>query len=153
MTSTLAQLLIGHVALGLLGITLFVMVTVSLMRNPLRIGLIKWSAFLGFIAFVASWVTGGYYYATYYGKAVKPVIKAGAYPWAHNFVMEAKEHVFLVLPFLAATVWLVLWLLGGSLETAPGLKRAALLLSWTIVVLGVAITLSGMVISGAVIPK
>ncbi len=153
MTSTLAQLLVAHVILGLLGITFFVMVTVSLMRGQLRLRFIQWSAFLGLVSFIASWVTGGYYYATYYGKAVKPIIKAGQYPWVHNFVMEAKEHVFLIIPFIAASVWLASWLLGDSFEALPGLKRAALFLSWTIVILGVAITISGMVISGAVIPK
>ncbi|KKW31630.1 MAG: hypothetical protein UY75_C0004G0026, partial [Parcubacteria group bacterium GW2011_GWC2_52_8c] len=52
MTPALAQLLIGHVVLGLLGITLFVIVTVGLMRDLLRISLIKWSAFFGFVSFV-----------------------------------------------------------------------------------------------------
>ena len=145
--------IIAHVLLGITGVSLSYAVTLGLKKRALGLTFLKWSSAGAFLAYMLSWAMGAYYYVFFYGSMVKPTIIAGAYPWAHNFVMEAKEHVFLVLPFLAATVWLVLWLLGGSLETAPGLKRAALLLSWTIVVLGVAITLSGMVISGAVIPK
>src|SRR4030067_285327 len=45
--------------------------------------------------FILTWIVGGYYYVTFYGPLVRPVIKAGNAPWAHAIAMEAKEHIFL----------------------------------------------------------
>ncbi|MBI2096914.1 MAG: hypothetical protein HYT40_02040, partial [Candidatus Sungbacteria bacterium] len=57
------------------------------------------TAAVGVLAFIASWLAGGYYYVVYYGTLVKPVIKSGAASWAHNIIMETKEHIFLfVIP-------------------------------------------------------
>jgi hypothetical protein len=47
------------------------------------------------------WIAGGYNYLTVYGSKVKPIILAGPHPWAHEVVMEAKEHIFLFLPIIA----------------------------------------------------
>ena len=47
------------------------------------------------------WIAGGYNYLTVYGSQVKPVILAGPHPWAHEVVMEAKEHIFIFLPVIA----------------------------------------------------
>jgi len=62
---------------------------------------------IALILFLTSWASGAYYYVIHYGKNVKPIIVAGSYPWAHTFFMEAKEHVFLIIPFLALVLWLV----------------------------------------------
>ena len=40
-----------------------------------------------FASFIISWISGAYYYVLYYGTAVKPVIVAGDYPWAHKIIM------------------------------------------------------------------
>ena len=54
-----------------------------------------------FLITAGCWIAGGYNYLTVYGSQVKPVILAGPYPWAHEVVMEAKEHIFIFLPIIA----------------------------------------------------
>lgn len=52
---------------------------------------------------VLMWLTylfGGYWYLVYYA-ADKAIIKGGPWPFGHNFFMETKEHVFLMLLLLA----------------------------------------------------
>lgn len=56
----------------------------------LAVAALMWGAYL----------VGGYWYVNFYG-ADKALIKAGPWPFAHNFFMEAKEHVFLALLLLA----------------------------------------------------
>jgi hypothetical protein len=46
------------------------------------------------------YLVAGYWYVTFYG-ADKSVILKGSWPFAHNFFMETKEHVVIVLLLLA----------------------------------------------------
>lgn len=48
-----------------------------------------------------TYLVGGYWYLLYYA-ADKTLILAGPWPFAHSFVMEVKEHVFLPLLLLAS---------------------------------------------------
>ena len=64
--------------------------------------------------------------------------------------MEAKEHVFLFLPFLAATLFVAILVLDERIETEASLKRALGWLAGIIVVLGTFAAISGIIISGAV---
>mgnify|MGYP001603825289 FL=1 len=73
---------------------------------------------------------------------------AGAYPWAHQVFMESKEHVFVLLPFLAIALWLMIRLLAK--EQDEKLKKAAMFVAFITLSLGVFIALSGILISGAV---
>ncbi len=54
-----------------------------------------------FLITAGCWIVGGYNYLTAYGSQVRPVILAGPHPWAHEVVMEAKEHIFVFLPIIA----------------------------------------------------
>jgi hypothetical protein len=54
-----------------------------------------------FLITAGCWIAGGYNYLTVYSSQVKPVILAGPRPWAHEVVMEAKEHIFVFLPIIA----------------------------------------------------
>jgi len=47
-----------------------------------------------------TYIIGGYWYVVYYAPE-KAIIKGGPWPFAHNFFMETKEHVFLMLLLLA----------------------------------------------------
>lgn len=150
MTDFLKFLLTAHIFLGVTGIILFYVVWMGLLKSPLAERKLRLSALWGVILFVLSWLTGGYYYATYYGKAVKPVIKAGPFPWAHSVIMEAKEHAFLYLSFLAIVICAVLYAYRENLESRPEIKTALTWLTGLVFFLGIIITLSGVVISGAV---
>lgn len=102
-----------------------------------------------FIFYAITWVTGGYYYLTYYGSKVKPVILASAYPWAHTLMTELKEHLFLFLPFLAVVIYLVVRGQQQQLLEQPKIRRALLWLVGVDVVLGIVVTLAGASISAA----
>lgn len=149
MTPALQFSLIWHVLIGILGIIFFVAVLVNLMKD---VNLTKLKAFSlsGFISFIIAWFLGGYYYVTFYGKSVKPIIKGGDYPWIHSVIMETKEHVFLFLPFLAAVSALAIWLLGKKIKDDAQLKNALSILNLCIVLLGIAIAVMAISISGAV---
>ncbi|MEK9154787.1 MAG: hypothetical protein AAB596_01840 [Patescibacteria group bacterium] len=146
-------LLISHVFSGMLGIILFSAVLFVLIKklDSKRIKFLRLTSLWGLIGFLLSWITGGYYYVYYYGALVKPIIKAGPYPWAHSILMEVKEHVFLFLPFAALIMVLVVYLFGEDFENQPKIKNAGIWLATTIVFIGTAITLMGMAISGAVV--
>lgn len=143
------QLLIWHVIIGLLGITFFVVVLIDLLKVYWNLKWLRIFSLAGFLSFLAAWILGGYYYVMYYGSAVKPIIKAGDYAWAHGVVMETKEHVFLFLPFLAAVVFLTLWFAGEAAAEAR-LRKPLIALTLLIVVFGVFMAVSGTLISGAV---
>ena len=106
------------------------------------------TAAIGVAAFVASWIAGGYYYVIYYGTLVKPVIKSGLAPWAHNIIMETKEHIFLFVIPLAMTVLCITLLEKEDVERLA-LRRLAMWLSGTVAVLGLLIGAMGFIISAA----
>ena len=106
------------------------------------------TAAIGVAAFVASWIAGGYYYVIYYGTLVKPVIKSGLAPWAHNIIMETKEHIFLFVIPLAMTVLCITLLEKEDMERLA-LRRLAMWLSGTVAVLGLLIGAMGFIISAA----
>lgn len=105
-------------------------------------------AAVGVIAFIASWIVGGYYYVVYYGTLVKPVIKAGVAPWVHNIVMETKEHIFLFVVPLAMTALFITLLPKDELER-HGLRSLTLWLCGVVAGLGLLVGLMGFMISAA----
>lgn len=106
------------------------------------------TALIGVIAFVGSWLAGGYYYVVYYGILVKPVIKSGVAPWIHNIIMETKEHIFLFVVPLAVTVFFITFLEKEEINRLK-IKRLTLWLSGIVAVLGLLVGAMGFVISAA----
>ncbi|TET90085.1 MAG: hypothetical protein E3J35_07630 [Methanomassiliicoccales archaeon] len=134
-----------HVALGELGAIAFLWVFVELLDpTPARRKRAQIVALVGTALLISSWVVGGFYYVTYYGTNVKPVIKSGPQPWAHNVFMEVKEHVFLLLPFLAVVLN---FLLFGVDPTKRRNKSSMLILSLAVFGLGMLMALLGFLIS------
>ena len=107
------------------------------------------TASVGVVTFIASWLAGGYYYVIYYGALVKPMIKSGVAPWAHNIVMETKEHIFLFIVPLAMTVFFITLLDNEEMERLK-LRRLTLWLTGTVAALGLLIGAMGFIISAAV---
>lgn len=142
--------LVLHIIFGVMGVIALYAVWMALLRAKPSFKFLRVSSISAFVFLVLSWITGGYYYSKYYGTEVKPVIKEGQYPWAHDIFMESKEHVFLFLPFLAFVLAVAIFLLRDQLTSESKLKRALIFLAGLSFLLGVAITLSGVVISGAV---
>lgn len=150
MTTLLQFSLVAHVILGVVGVAALYLVLLNMLKKEPSLPMLKWASLVSFLAIVASWVSGGYYYVVYYGEKVKPIIVGGAYPWAHKIMTETKEHIFLFLPFAALALVILVWLLGDTLKTDDRLRRAAVFLAGAATAVGVVITLSGVLISGAV---
>jgi len=135
---------------GLLAIVAYYAVWFDLIKKDINIDFLKKSSLYGLLLFLLSWLSGGYYYALYYGNVVKPIIKIGPYPWAHTIFMEFKEHIFLFIPFLALVVTLCFFLLENNIKGNKEIKQSITYLSAIIVFLSTIITFSGIIISGAV---
>jgi hypothetical protein len=149
MTQTLQTLLSIHVLIGVTGIIASYATLIWLFKRNIPVRLLKISSLTAFIAYITSWITGGYYYVVYYGGNVKPIIKEGPTPWVHLIIMEVKEHIFLFLPALSFVVLLVVWLKGDKLGEDRKLRNALALVALITLVIAVLMALGGIVISGS----
>lgn len=150
MSNLFQNLLLWHIVSGILGIMIFYIVLIHLLKRECNLRFLKRSSFSGFILFLISWISAGYYYVEYYGKNVKPIIIQGDYFWAHKIFMEVKEHIFLFLPFLSLIVFLSFHYQGKEIISDEKFKKPLVFLIGLVVALGIIITLSGVIISGAV---
>ena len=123
MTPLLASSLVLHIVLGLVALALIHFTFMQIIRREPPYARLVHASLAAVALFLLSWASGAYYYVVHYGSAVKPRILAGAYPWAHQVMMEAKEHVFLLIPFLAIAVWFAMLALRSASDT--NLKVAA----------------------------
>jgi len=143
-------LLVSHVIAGLLAIIASYAVWMGLLKRELSAKFLTRTSWFAAVMIWVSWLAGGYYYWAYYGQSVKTVIIQGRYAWAHSVFMESKEHVFLFLPFLYLVLAIVISGFSDRLTAQPDLKKQLALLAAINAILGIIITLSGVVISGAV---
>jgi hypothetical protein len=123
------MILFAHPTFGVLGILAAVWVFVeTLNASPENAARIRIAALAVAVFIGLAWMFGGYWYVHFYAPE-KAIILKGPMPWAHNFVMETKEHLFfipLVLAFylpLAARTRLV----GNTAARAMVLSVAAMI--------------------------
>ncbi|MFA5947171.1 MAG: hypothetical protein WC813_04075 [Patescibacteria group bacterium] len=141
--------LIGlHLGCAIIGIDAFLWLLGKLKDNAGSSKSRMITSLVGLVAFVLSWLAGGYYYVVYYGSLVKPVIKSGVAPWVHGIVMETKEHIFLFIIPLAMTVFFITLLPKGEYERSQ-LKKHAIWLTITVAALGLLIGGLGFIVSAA----
>jgi hypothetical protein len=89
-----------HVALGVIGIMFAVALFVDVLNvSEGNIERIKKLSLAVAALIVLAYIIGGYWYVVYYGND-RDIIKAGQWPWAHNYFMEVKEHLFFVMLLL-----------------------------------------------------
>ena len=150
MTNTLLSFLVLHIILGTCGIIFLTTYLLSLFKKEIGVKWLKINSFLALLSFLGSWISGGYYYASYYGKSVKPIILKGDYPWVHTVLMETKEHVFLFLPFLTLVIFATTYFAHSDITKDKKLTLSVAALCFTTVSIALAIMLMGIVISGAV---
>jgi hypothetical protein len=136
-------ILFAHPTLGVLGIMASVWVLVEALNasesNQRRIEIAAWTAA---ICMVAAYVAGGYWYVNFY-YAEKAAILKGPWPFAHNFFMETKEHVFFGLLVLAILLPIV-----ARLKLASSWSARAMTVAVAVLVIGNAFAMEG---AGAVI--
>ena len=117
-------LMMVHATAGVLamlaGLWLFVETLNANNSNRARM---RGAALLALLLMWVAYLVGGYWYVTYYG-AEKALIVAGPWPAAHGFVMETKEHVFLILLLLAT--WLPIAVFRTDVESDRGSRRLVL---------------------------
>ena len=141
--------LIGlHLGFAIVGIDAFLWLFGELKNRTWNTRHIRITAVIGVVGFVLSWIFGGYYYAAYYGSLVKPVIKSGLAPWAHNIIMETKEHIFLFIVPLAITAITIAFLNQDEFQKL-NIRRSTFLLVGFVAVLGLTVGLMGFIISSA----
>ena len=98
---------------------------------------------------VLIWLTyfiGGYWYVVHYAPE-KAIIQGGPWPFAHNFFMETKEHVFLMLLLLATYLPIAA---SGNLATNKAARKVVLWVAGLIVPVSLSMEGSGAIISIAV---
>jgi hypothetical protein len=149
MSTLFVTLLVLHVITGLIGVIATYATLLVLLKKEVVQKKFFRTAFIAWISYILSWLSAGYYYWFYYGANVKPVIKAGEYVWAHNVVMEAKEHIFLMLPVLSLIIALIAWSSTECINSDPKLKSAVIYFVSVTCAIAVIVALSGILISGA----
>ncbi len=146
---TSKPVLIGlHLGFAILGIDAFLWLLGEVVANARSVRRQIIAAGVGFAGYILAWIVGGYYYVTFYGPLVKPIIKAGSAPWAHAIAMEAKEHIFLFAIPIAVTIFLLARLDAKELESL-GLRKGLINLTIIIAGLGLSFGLMGFIISAA----
>jgi hypothetical protein len=94
-------LLLIHPALGGMATLAALWVFVDTLNvSETTVSRIKKVSILCAVLLWLTYIIGGYWYVVYYAPE-KAIIKGGPWPFAHNFFMETKEHVFLMLLLLA----------------------------------------------------
>jgi hypothetical protein len=140
-------LLLAHAAFGVTGCLAALWVFVeTLNAKPANGGRIRTAALLTALFMAAGWVCGGYWYVHFY-PLEKALILGGPWPFAHNFFMETKEHLFFVVAILA---FLLPITTRESVHSNSAARRLVLVVSGLIVVTGLSVEAAGAVIDHGV---
>ena len=94
-------ILLGHAAFGsLAGMAALWVFVETLNARPENVGRTYTAALIAAIAMGVAWMLGGYWYVHFY-PADKAIILKGPWPFAHDLVMETKEHLVFITGMLA----------------------------------------------------
>ncbi|MFT9487070.1 MAG: hypothetical protein ACH0QD_06840 [Tepidibacillus sp.] len=86
-----------HIMFGVWGIIMAVWALVELLNvSEKNIKRLRIVSVLSSVFIWISYIVGGWWYWVYY-PADKKIALGGAFPEAHKFFMEAKEHIFFIL--------------------------------------------------------
>ncbi len=93
--------LLFHAAFGVTGCLAALWVLVETINaNPGNSTRIRTAALATASCMSAAWICGGYWYVHFYPPE-KTLILNGPWPFAHNLVMETKEHLFFITAILS----------------------------------------------------
>jgi len=137
-------ILLAHPTFGALAIMATVWVFVETLNvNSSNIGRLRAVSGIGAVLMWLTYIVGGYWYVVSYA-ADKAIIKAGPWSFAHDFVMETKEHVFLMLLLLSTFLVIVT---SADLVKNKGAKKLALWTAAFVILTGFAMEGSGALIA------
>jgi predicted membrane channel-forming protein YqfA (hemolysin III family) len=136
--------LMTHVLFGMLCIVMAVWVFVDVLNisetNYSRIKIMTY----GITAVMwLSYLIAGYWYVVYYA-ADKAIILKGPWPFAHNFFMEMKEHVVIMLLLLATYLPIAA---SANLVINKAARKIVLWVTGLIALIGVSMDGSGAIIA------
>jgi hypothetical protein len=137
-----------HVLFGVLAILFAVALFMDVVNaNEKNSGRIKKLSLAVSVLIVLAFFVGGYWYVVKYGGD-RDIIKAGKWPWAHNYFMEVKEHVFFLVLLLSLYLPIVTHRIGAL--TDKNNRNLILAISALIILLGLFMDGAGGVISRGV---
>jgi hypothetical protein len=137
-------ILMAHVLFGMLCIVGAVWLFVDVLNaNEKNLGRIKAMSFAVAVFMWLAYLVGGYWYLVYYA-ADKAVILKGPWPFAHNFFMEMKEHVLIMLLLLTTFLPIVA---SNNIAINKAARRVMLCVVGLVVLIGFAMDGSGAIIS------
>ncbi len=94
-------ILMAHVLFGMVCLVTALWVFVEVLQvSATNQGRIRIASRLSAAAMWLAFLIGGYWYVVFY-KVDKAIILEGPWPFAHNFFMESKEHLVIILLMLA----------------------------------------------------
>ena len=135
--------LLLHPTFGVLGIIAAVWVFVATLNvTASNVDRIRFAAKTSAVMIWLAYIVAGYFYVVYYGGD-KAIIKAGPWPWAHNFFMENKEHMFFMTLLLATFLPIAT---SGAVDKNRGVRKVVLWSSAFVVLTDLAMEGAGAVI-------
>ena len=139
-------ILYSHIGVGILIEIAFLWVLIEA-RNK-RFKDAKNASLIGAICTWLVVIVGGYYYITFY-PPIKTLILASAWPWAHNILMETKEHwIFILAPFTTLLA-LIIGMAGPQAMKNEEMRKFIMRGSILVIVVTLAIAIMGRLISTA----
>ncbi|GFP23769.1 hypothetical protein HKBW3S42_01244 [Candidatus Hakubella thermalkaliphila] len=138
----------AHVFSGYIVILAFLWVFIELVVAGERANItrLQGASFVGTVFLIITWLVGGYLYRVPYGP-VKELIKGGPFPWAHEIIMEWKEHAFLFLPFVGFSIATILSKVGDRVAKESGLRRLVLILVLLLLLLAALMAITGVIVA------
>lgn len=119
-----------HASIGAVAALSFLWVSIELIEpTAARIKRATTVSLVGVWATFSCWILGGAYYLFQYTEFVRPIITSGPHPWAHEIIMEIKQHVFLLIPFLALMVYLFIRQSSREILLDKTMRRLTIILS------------------------
>ena len=137
-------ILFAHPAFGMLAVLAALWVFVeALNASEANRSRIRLAAFIVTACIVMAWALGGYWYTVLYPPEQAIILK-GPWPWAHNLVMETKEHLFFIPLILALYLPIAT---AANLAKNGGARLVVMVVAGFIVLNGLAIEGAGAVIN------
>jgi hypothetical protein len=118
----------AHAFMGEFGALCFLWALVEIInRSEASLARARIAAVLGVIALFGMLVDIENPYVTHYGPLDKPLILKGPMPWAHNLVMETKEHIALFIPIVALCATIALFHARSEGTGSPAYRYISML--------------------------
>jgi hypothetical protein len=137
-------ILMTHVLFGMLCIVASVWLFVDVLNaREANLARIKAVSMMVAVTMWLSFLIAGYWYVVYYG-ADKAIILKGPWPFAHNFFMEMKEHVVIMLLLLTTFLPIAA---SNNLAANKAARKVVLWVTGLIGLIGIAMDGSGALIA------